>query len=82
VNTILNLPLYLEVKKAPTPTNDVAFTIGQDSLLVNLGAAAQLVPEDQFRHQRLESSVLPRLRVQGFPGWGDGWIHDDVSSAG
>src|ERR687887_924876 len=23
-NTLLNLPLYLEVKKAPTPTNDVA----------------------------------------------------------
>src|SRR5256885_8129081 len=47
-NTILSLPLYLEVKQAPTPTNDVAFTIGQDSLRVNLGATSQLVPEDQF----------------------------------
>src|SRR2546427_9791670 len=48
VNTILNLPLYLEVKQAPTPTNDVAFTIGKDSLRVDLGRAAELVPEDQF----------------------------------
>jgi len=29
VNTILNLPLYLEVKKAPTPTNDVASPSGR-----------------------------------------------------
>src|SRR5439155_484168 len=48
VNTILNLPLYLEVKKAPTPTNDIAFVIGKDELMVNLGRAASLVPEDQF----------------------------------
>src|SRR2546427_13130991 len=48
VNTILNLPLYLEVKQAPTPTNDVAFTIGKDSLREDLGRAAELVPEDQF----------------------------------
>jgi len=47
-NSILNLPLYLEVKKAPTPTNDVAFTIGRNFLMVNLGQAATLVPEDQF----------------------------------
>src|SRR6266571_6420450 len=28
VNTLLNLPLYYEVKKAPTPTNDWTFGIG------------------------------------------------------
>src|SRR5260370_40618359 len=48
LNTILRPPLYLEVKKAPTPTNDVVFGIGKDSLRVNLGLLAQLVPQDQF----------------------------------
>ncbi len=47
-NTILNLPLYLEVKQAPTPTNDVIFTVGDTVLIVNLGQAANLVPQDQF----------------------------------
>src|SRR2546427_2644070 len=37
INTILNLPLYLEVKKAPTPTNDVVFGIGKDFFRVDLG---------------------------------------------
>ncbi len=48
VNYILHPPLFLEVKKAPTPTNDVEFTIGRDSLIVDLGSAAQLVPTDRF----------------------------------
>src|SRR5260370_25254201 len=48
LNTILTPPLYLEVKKAPTPTNDVVFGIGKDSLRANLGLLAQLVPQDQF----------------------------------
>src|SRR5438132_370278 len=47
LNTFLNPPLFLEVKKAPTPTNDVVFGIGKDSLRVTLGLTAQLVPQDQ-----------------------------------
>lgn len=47
-NYILHPPLFLEVKKSPTPTNDVEFTIGRDSLIVDLGSAAQLVPTDRF----------------------------------
>ncbi len=45
---ILHPPLYYEIKKVPEPTNDVEFTIGKDSLVVNLGASAQLVPTDRF----------------------------------
>jgi hypothetical protein len=48
VDYILHPPLFLEVKKAPRPTNDVEFTIGRDSLIVDLGSAAQLVPTDRF----------------------------------
>ena len=45
---VLHPPLFLEVKKVPTPTNDVEFTIGKNALLVNLGSSAQLVPTDRF----------------------------------
>lgn len=47
-NYVLHPPLFLEVKKVPTPTNDVEFTIGRDSLIVDLGSARQLVPTDRF----------------------------------
>ena len=45
---VLHPPLYYEIKKVPQPTNDVEFTIGKDSLVVDLGASAQLVPTDRF----------------------------------
>jgi len=48
VDYILHPPLFLEVKKAPRPTNDVEFTIGRDLLIVDLGSASQLVPTDRF----------------------------------
>lgn len=47
-NDILHPPIFLEIKKVPTPTNDVEFTIGIDSLIVDLGSATQLVPTDRF----------------------------------
>lgn len=78
VNTILNLPLYYEVKKAPTPTNDVAFTIGVDSLRVNLGQAAQLVPEDQFGISGSSRPLDPGIDIKGVRLGVMGWLHDDV----
>lgn len=47
-NYILHPPIFLEIKKVPTPTNDVEFTIGRNALLVDLGSAAQLVPTERF----------------------------------
>src|SRR5947208_3795082 len=79
VNSILNLPLYLEVKKAPTPTNDVAFTIGQNFLMVNLGQAAALVPEDQFGISGSSRPLDPGFGVKGFRVGVMGWVHDDVA---
>jgi len=78
VNTILNLPLYLEVKKAPTPTNDVAFVIGEDSLMVNLGLAASLVPEDQFGISGSSRPFAPGFGFKGVRVGVMGWVHDDV----
>jgi len=65
LNTILNLPLYYEVKKAPTPTNDVVFGIGKDSLRVNLGEAAKLVPEDEFGIGGSSRPLDPGISIKG-----------------
>ncbi len=48
VNLVFNLPIFLEVKKAPTPTNDVTFSVGKNQLILDLGAAQVLIPEDEF----------------------------------
>ena len=48
LDLVFNPPIFLEVKKAPTPTNDVAFTIGRNQLIVDLGASRVLIPEQDF----------------------------------
>lgn len=45
INYILHPPLYLEVKKAPMPTNDVEFYIAQNQLIIDLGESQAVVPE-------------------------------------
>jgi hypothetical protein len=47
-NTIFNPPIFYEVRQAPTPTNDVEFTIGRNQLILNLGASRVLIPEQSF----------------------------------
>jgi hypothetical protein len=78
-NTILNLPLYLEVKQAPAPTNDVAFTIGKNQLMVNLGLAATVVPEDQFGISGSSRPLDPGFGFKGVRVGVMGWLHDDVA---
>src|SRR6266567_4551484 len=77
-NTLLNLPIFLEVKKAPTPTNDVLFRIGKNELRVNLGAAAQLVPEDQFGFGGSSRVLDPGLTIKGVRVSVLGWLHYDL----
>jgi hypothetical protein len=48
LNLVFNPPIFYEVKKAPTPTNDVEFTIGRNAFVVDLGAAQVLIPEQEF----------------------------------
>jgi hypothetical protein len=48
MNLIFNPPIFYEIKKAPTPTNDVEFTIGKNQLILNLGATRVLIPEQKF----------------------------------
>jgi len=78
VNTLLNLPIFLEVKRAPTPTNDVVFGIGKDSLRVNLGEASQLVPEDEFGFGGSSRLLDPGLSIKGVRVSVVGWLHYDI----
>jgi hypothetical protein len=78
VNTFLNLPLNLEVKQAPTPTNDVVFGVGRDSLRLNLGLAAQLVPQDQFGISGSSRPLDPGFEIKGVRVGVMGWLHDEV----
>lgn len=48
MNLVLNPPIFYEIKKVPTPTNDVEFTIGKNAFVIDLGAAQALIPEDEF----------------------------------
>jgi hypothetical protein len=48
MNLILNPPIFYEIKKAPTPTNDVEFTLGRNQLILNLGGTRVLIPEQKF----------------------------------
>jgi hypothetical protein len=47
-NLLLNPPIFYQIKKPPTPTNDVTLTIGKNQLIVDLGGAKVLVPQDRF----------------------------------
>jgi hypothetical protein len=48
MDLVFNPPIFYEVKKAPTPTNDVELTIGKNQLVVDLGATKVLIPEQDF----------------------------------
>jgi hypothetical protein len=48
MNLVFNPPIFYEVKAAPTPTNDVEFTIGRNAFVIDLGAANVLIPEEEF----------------------------------
>jgi hypothetical protein len=84
LNTVLNLPIFLEVKKAPTPTNDVTFTVGKNQLIVDLGAAQVLIPEDEFgmggSSRLLDLGIGAkgfRFSVQGFENHDIGFLLGD-----
>lgn len=64
-NYVLHPPLFLEVKKSPTPVNDVEFTIGRDSLIVDLNEAAQLVPTDRFGFGGTSRIADPGITIKG-----------------
>jgi hypothetical protein len=66
MNLVFHAPIFLEIRKSPTPTNDVTFTIGRDAFVVDLGAANVLIPEEEFG---LGSTSRPLDLGFGFAGF-------------
>lgn len=78
MDVILHPPIFYEVKKSPTPTNDVEFTIGRNQLILNLGATQVLIPEQKFG---LGSTSRPLDMGMGFAGFNVGvmgFFHYDI----
>ena len=78
INLALNLPLFYEVKKAPTPTNDVTIGIGQNFFQVNLGQTAALVPLDQFGLGFSSRPLDPGIDIKGVRVSVMGWLHTEA----
>jgi len=66
VNLVFNLPIFLEIRAAPTPVNDIEFTVGRNALVVDLGAAQVLIPEDQFGLGASSRLLDPGISIKGF----------------
>lgn len=78
VNYILNPPLYLEVKRAPTPSNDVEFYVAQNELIIDLGESQALVPETF----EMGGSLRPFNVGGGAGGFRVGimgWVHNEIT---
>ena len=80
IDLILNPPWNYEVKKALTPTNDIEFGIGKDSLQVDLGKVQRLIPADQFGVSGSSRPIDIEPGFKGFRAGVIGWLHDDVES--
>lgn len=81
LNLLLHPPLFLEVKKAPTPTNDVEFTIGKNELIIDLGEAQVLIPSDEFGFGGTSRLLDVGYGFKGFRGGVMGWMSNDVAFA-
>jgi hypothetical protein len=77
-NMILNPPLYYEVKRAPTPTNDITFTIGKNALVVDLGATRQLIPSDQFGTGGSSRFLDIGAGAKGFHAGVQAFVQEDI----
>lgn len=77
-NYLLNLPVFLEVKKIPAPANDIAFGIGRDSFSVDLGKAKTSVPVDPFGFGGSSRPVDLGFGVHGVRASVMMWLQDEI----
>jgi hypothetical protein len=78
MNLVFNPPIFYEVRKAPTPTNDVEFTVGRDTLIINLHEARVLIPEQEFGLGGSSRLVDVGFGVKGFRFGVQGFENHDV----
>jgi len=79
MNTIFNPPIFYEVRKAPTPTNDVSFTVGRNQLILNLGPSRVLIPEQSFGLGSTSRLVDAGFGMAGFNIGVTGFFHYDAA---
>lgn len=77
-NYLLNLPVFLEVKPVPVPTNDIAFGIGKDSFSIDLGKAKASVPVDPFGFGGSSRPIDLGVGFKGFRVSAMMWLQDEV----
>lgn len=75
---LLNLPVFLEVKQVPAPTNDIAFSIGRNAFAVDLGAARNAVPTDPFGFGGSGRPIDIGVGFRGVRLSAMVWIQDEV----
>ncbi|HEX9703995.1 MAG TPA: hypothetical protein VGA20_01965 [Gemmatimonadales bacterium] len=80
-NLFLHPPLSIEVKKVPTPTNDVEFTIGRNELIIDLGNAQVLIPSDDFGFGGNSRLLDFGIGFKGFRAGIMGWVYHDIRFA-
>lgn len=78
LNVIFNPPIFYEVKEAPTPTNDVEFTLGRNQLILNLGETRVLIPEQKFGLGSTSRLLDMGFGVAGFNVGVMGFLQYDV----
>ena len=80
-NVIFNPPIFYEIRKAPTPTNNVEFTIGKNQLIMNLGESRVLIPEQDFGLGSTSRVLDPGFGFAGFRVSVTGFLQYDVRFA-
>jgi len=79
-NLVLNPPIFYQLRKPPTPTNDVTFTIGKNQLIVDLGGAKVLVPQDRFSFGGSSRLMDIGFGIKGVRLSVFGFIEEDIGS--
>ena len=79
INLILNPPFNYPLKQPPTPTNDVAFGVGKDSLQVILGNLQTAIPEGPFGFTGSSRLFDLNISVKGARIGVMTWLQDKVT---
>jgi hypothetical protein len=79
LNLVLNPPIFLDIRRPATPTNNVEFTIGKNQLIMNLGQTRVIIPDQSFGVGTSGRLLDMGFNVGGFNASVMGFVHYDLS---
>ena len=79
LNLVLNPPIFLDIRRPATPTNNVEFTIGKNQLIMNLGQTRVIIPDQSFGFGTSGRLLDMGFNVGGFNVSVMGFVHYDLS---